>query len=100
MKLFATVLAAAIALGGAAAPARADGQSSTRNTVFFGALGAAAVVGILGARHRRHHAREAEAEQVRRQDSYRAYYFDRYGHYPSDAQFRSWYARQYGKQPQ
>lgn len=102
-KILVAALAAAVALGSTGRPALADGASSTRNTFFFGALGAAAIAGVVSLTHRRHHHKprthEVDAEQVRRQDTYRAYYFDRYGHYPSDAQFREWYRKQYGTAP-
>jgi hypothetical protein len=91
----ATVLAAAVTVG-TMAPAFADGAASTRNIIIGGAAAALTIVNW----NRKKRAKQQEArEQTRRQAQYRSYFYNKYGYYPSDDQFRDWYFRTYGVNP-
>lgn len=96
--LGASLLAAVISLGSVASPALADGAASTRN--IFGALGAAAAIGITNYNHKKHIKNDENSEQHRRQTSYRDWYYNKYGYYPSQQQTNDWYYRKYGVAPQ
>ena len=96
-KLVTSALAAAIAIGPLAGPALADGAASTRNIII--GIGAAAAVGITNYNHKKRIKQNEMKEQARRQTSYRAYFFHKYGYYPTDQQFHDWYVRTYGVQP-
>ncbi|MGZ3498363.1 MAG: hypothetical protein ACXWNK_13595 [Vulcanimicrobiaceae bacterium] len=93
--VLAAALAAAISLG-SAAPALADGAASTRNIIM---LGTAAGILITNYNHK---VREKRAEQravARRQSAYRQWYYRKYGYYPTQAQFNTWYRHTYGANP-
>ena len=93
--LTASALAATMTFG-AVAPALANGAASTRNILIGGA---AAAVLVTNYNHKVRQKREQQREQARHQASYRAYFYRRYGYYPSDAQVRNWYYRTYGVWP-
>ena len=90
-------LAGAIAVGPLAGPAFADPAASTRNILI--GIGAAAAVGITNYNHKKRIKQNERKEQARRQASYRAYFYHKYGYYPTDQQFHDWYVRTYGVQP-
>jgi hypothetical protein len=46
-----------------------------------------------------HAAQHVDAQQTRRVSLYRAWYYRRYGEYPSAQQFRDWYYATYGVHP-
>jgi hypothetical protein len=96
-KILTAVLAAAITTGPLAAPALADGAASTRNILI--GLGAAAAVVITNYNHKKRAKQSEQQQTTRRQASYRAYFYHKYGYYPSDQQFRAWYVRTYGVEP-
>jgi hypothetical protein len=96
-RILTTTIAAAIMLGPLAGPALADGAASTRNILI--GVGAAAAVGITNYNHKKRVKQAELREQTRRQASYRAYFYHKYGYYPTDQQFRDWYVRTYGVQP-
>lgn len=96
-KIGTAVLAAAIAAGPLAAPALADGAASTRNILI--GLGAVAAVGITNYNHKKRQKQAELKQQTRRQASYRAYFYHKYGYYPTDQQFHDWYVRTYGVEP-
>lgn len=93
--LTASALAAAVTVG-AVAPAFADGAASTRNILIGGA---AAAIGITNWNHKKRQKQEEQREQARRQAQYRSYFYNKYGYYPSNDQFRDWYFRTYGVNP-
>jgi hypothetical protein len=96
-KILTTVLAAAITAGPLAAPALADGAASTRNILI--GIGAAAAVAITNYNHKKRVKQAEQQQTTRRQASYRAYFYHKYGYYPTDQQFRDWYVRTYGVEP-
>ena len=96
-KLVTSALATAIALGPLAGPALADGAASTRNIII--GIGAAAAVGITNYNHKKRIKQNEQKVQARRQASYRAFLYHKYGYYPTDQQFHDWYVRTYGVQP-
>jgi hypothetical protein len=91
----ANALAAAVTLG-SLAPAFADGAASTRNILIGGA---AAAIGIVNWSKKRRAKQEELREQARRQAQYRSYFYNKYGYYPNNDQFRDWYFRTYGVNP-
>jgi hypothetical protein len=93
--LAAGVLAASMTFG-AVAPAFADGAASTRNILIGGA---AAAILVTNYNHKVRAKREENREQSRRQASYRSYFYQRHGYYPSEAQYHNWYYRTYGVTP-
>jgi hypothetical protein len=93
--LTASVLAAAVTLG-SMPPAFADGAASTRNILIGGA---AAAIGIVNWSKKRRVKQEELREQARRQAQYRSYFYNKYGYYPNNDQFRDWYFRTYGVNP-
>ncbi|MBV9408499.1 MAG: hypothetical protein JO164_06725 [Candidatus Eremiobacteraeota bacterium] len=93
--LTAAALAATMTFG-AVAPALANGAASTRNILIGGA---AAALLITNYNHKVHQKREEQREQARRQASYRSYFYQRHGYYPTEDQYRSWYYRNYGTYP-
>jgi len=100
MKKFsvgAAILAATISLGSVAAPALADGLTSTRN--IFTVVGAAAAVGITNYNHKKRIKQQEQQEQQRRQSEYRDWYYNKYGYYPSQQRVNDWYYRHYGVTP-
>jgi hypothetical protein len=91
----ASALAAAITVS-SMAPAFADGAASTRNIIIGGAAAAFTLVNWS----KKHRAKQEEQrEQARRQAQYRSYFYNKYGYYPSNDQFRDWYFRTYGVNP-
>ncbi len=95
-KVFtASALAAAISIS-TIAPAFADGAASTRNIIIGGA---AAAIGIVNWNRRKRQKQEEQREQARRQAQYRSYFYNKYGYYPSNDQFKDWYFRTYGVSP-
>jgi len=91
--LAASVLAATMTFG-AVAPALADGAASTRNILIGGA---AAAVLVTNYNHKVRAKREQQREAARRQASYRSYFYQKHGYYPSDAQVQAWYNSRYGQ---
>jgi hypothetical protein len=91
----ASALAAAVTLS-SMAPAFADGAASTRNILIGGA---AAAIGIVNWSKKRRVKQEELREQARRQAQYRSYFYNKYGSYPNNDQFRDWYFRTYGVNP-
>ena len=91
----ASVLAAAVTVS-SMAPAFADGSASTRNILIGGA---AAAFGLVNWSKKRRQKQEEQREQARRQAQYRSYFYNKYGYYPSNDQFRDWYFRTYGVNP-
>jgi hypothetical protein len=90
----ATALAVALSLGSVAAPALADGLTSTRNIITV--LGAAAAVGVTNYNHKKHIKNNEQQEEQRRQSEYRDWYYNKYGYYPSRHRVNDWYYRHYG----
>jgi hypothetical protein len=91
------LLSATMALGPLASPALADGGASTRNILL--GVGAAVGLGVTNYNHKKR-IKEAENQQEhRRQASYRQYFYNKYGYYPSESQYREWYYRNYGVNP-
>lgn len=93
----AALLAASISLGSVAAPALADGLTSTRNIITV--LGVGAAVGITNYNHKKRIKNQEDQEQHRRQSSYRDWYYNKYGYYPSQQRVNDWYYRKYGVAP-
>jgi len=81
----------------ATAPALADGAASTRNILILGA--AAAAIGITNYNHKKRIKRAEMQESGRRQASYRAFFYRKYGYYPAPQQVHDWYVRTYGVEP-
>jgi hypothetical protein len=95
-KIFtATALSAAVTLG-TLTPAFADGAASTRNIIIGGA---AAAITLVNWAKKRHQKQEEAREQARRQAQYRSYFYNKYGYYPNNDQFKDWYFRTYGVNP-
>ena len=95
-RVLAAALAAALGLG-ATAPALADGKTSTRNIILFGATAGFLVTNYA------HKVRERRAEQYqvqRRQAAYRDWYYKKYGYYPTQEQLDQWYKQTYGVNPE
>jgi hypothetical protein len=91
--LTAATLAATITIG-AVAPALADGAASTRNIIIGGA---AAAVLITNYNHKVRQKREENRESSRRQASYRQWFYNRYGRYPTTAEVNNWYYAHYSR---
>ena len=91
----AALLAAAV-FGPCLAPAGANPVVYTRQAVVKGFLGAEKAVGV-GPTHRAR--KEAREESARRQDSYKLWFYRKYGYYPTPQQIHDWYVRSYGVQP-
>jgi hypothetical protein len=81
----------------AAAPALADGAASTRNILTLG--GVAAAIGITNYNHKKRAKKAEQEESGRRQSSYKAYFYRKYGYYPTPQQVHDWYVRTYGVEP-
>ncbi len=96
-SLGAAVLTVAISMGTVAAPALADGLTSTRNIITV--LGAAAAVGVTNYNHKKRIKNQENDEQARRQSQYRDWYYNKYGYYPSQQRMNDWYYRKYGVAP-
>lgn len=91
----ASVLAATITVS-SMAPAFADGGASTRNIIIGGA---AAAWTLVNWSRKRRIKQEEQREQARRQAQYRSYFYNKYGYYPNNDQFKDWYFRTYGVSP-
>jgi hypothetical protein len=91
----ASVLAAAMTVS-STAPAFADGAASTRNIIIGGA---AAAWTLVNWNRKRKIKAEEQREQARRQAQYRSYFYNKYGYYPNNDQFKDWYFRTYGVNP-
>ena len=89
-------LLAALMTAGSTAPAFADGAASTRNIIIGGA---AAAFSLVNWSRKRRQKQEELREQARRQAQYRSYFYNKYGYYPNNDQFRDWYFRTYGVNP-
>ena len=97
-RILTAALASAMAVTPfAAAPALADGAASTRNILILG--GAAAAIGITNYNHKKRIKRAEMQESGRRQASYRAFFYRKYGYYPAPQQVHDWYVRTYGVEP-
>jgi hypothetical protein len=97
-RIVTAVLAGAMAVTPfAAAPALADVGTSVRNILILG--GAAAAIGITNYNHKKRLKKQEQEEQARRQSSYKAYFYRKYGYYPSPQQVHDWYSRTYGVEP-
>jgi hypothetical protein len=94
-SFMAGALAAAVTVS-SMAPAFADGAASTRNIIIGGA---AAAFTLVNWGKKRHEKADERREQARRQAQYRSYFYNKYGYYPSNDQFRDWYFRTYGVNP-
>jgi hypothetical protein len=94
-SLSASVLAATVSLG-TMTPAFADGAASTRNILIGGAT---AAITLVNWNKKKRQKQEEQREQARRQAQYRSYFYNKYGYYPSNDQFRDWYFRTYGVNP-
>lgn len=94
--VLAAALAAALSFG-SVAPALADGAASTRNIFVLGA--AAAGVLITNYNHKVREKREERRQSARRQSAYRDWFYHKYGYYPTQSQFDSWYRQTYGVNP-
>jgi hypothetical protein len=94
-SLTASILAAAVSLG-TMTPALADGAASTRNILIGGA---AAALTLVNWNKKKRQKQEEQREQARRQAQYRSYFYNKYGYYPNNDQFRDWYFRTYGVNP-
>lgn len=94
-RLIAAVLAAAMGLG-TMTPALADGKASTRNILLFGA---AAGLLITNYNHKVREARAEHRQVMRRQSAYRDWYYKKFGYYPTQQQFATWYRQTYGVNP-
>jgi len=95
--VIAAVLCTALAVG-TIAPALADGAASTRNIILVGA--AASVPIIVNYNHKVREKRQEQQSVTRRQDAYRDWFYHKYGYYPTEDQFKQWYAQTYGAQPE
>jgi hypothetical protein len=93
-KLLTAGALAATMTFGAVAPALADGAASTRNIILGGA---AAAVLITNYNHKVHQKREEQRAQSRRQASYRQWFYQRHGYYPTDQQVHDWYYSHYSR---
>ena len=97
-RIMTAALASAMAVSPfAAAPALADGAASTRNILILG--GAAAAIGITNYNHKKRAKKAEQEESGRRQSSYKAYFYRKYGYYPTPQQVHDWYVRTYGVEP-
>ena len=96
-RFSAAVLAATITVGSVAAPALADGLTSTRN--IFTVIGAAAAVGITNYNHKKRIKNQEMQQEEHRQSSYREWYYDRHGYYPTHDSYVNWYYSKYGVRP-
>src|ERR1700738_431915 len=97
-RILTAALATAMAVSPfAASPALADGKASTRNILILG--GAAAAIGITNYNHKKRAKRQEMEESSRRQSSYKAYFYRKYGYYPTPQQVHDWYIRSYGVEP-
>jgi hypothetical protein len=83
----------------AARPALADGAASTRNIIFGGLAGIGSAIGITNYNHKRHLKQQELEETSRRQASYKAWFYRKYGYYPTTQQVHDWYVRSYGVEP-
>jgi hypothetical protein len=97
-RIVTAALATAMAVSPfAATPAFADGKASTRNIIIV--TGAAAAIGITNYNHKKRAKRQEQEESARRQSSYKAYFYRKYGYYPTPRQTHDWYVRAYGVEP-
>lgn len=97
-RILTAALASVIAVSPfVATPALADGKASTRNILILS--GAAAAIGITNYNHKKRIKRQEQERSARRQASYRAYFYRKYGYYPTSQQVYDWYVRTYGVAP-
>ena len=97
-RMMAVAVAGAIATTPlASVPALADAGTSARNILILG--GAAAAIGITNYNHKKRLKKQEQEEQARRQSSYKAYFYKKYGYYPTPQQVHDWYTRTYGVEP-
>src|SRR6202162_2718519 len=97
-RILTAALAGALAVTPfAATPALADGAASTRNILILG--GAAAAIGITNYNHKKRIKKAEMEESGRRQASYKAYFYRKYGYYPKPQQVHDWYVHTYGVEP-
>jgi len=97
-RIATAAFAAAMAAGPCASPALADGAASTRN-IATGIAAIGAAVGIPALNHRKRAKRQEAEESARRQASYKAWFYQQYGYYPTPEQVHDWYVKSYGVAP-
>jgi len=95
-QLLVAAMALLIGVGATASPALANGAASTRNIILSGIAAIGAAIGINHARHRAQLDKQAQLETQRRQKSYKAYFFRKYGYYPTPHEVDDWYHQTYG----
>ena len=91
----AAALAATLAL-----PALANGGGSTNTILLVTGVTAASVPLVVNYNHKVREKRAEEQEVTRRQDAYRDWFYHKYGYYPTEDQFKQWYAETYHANPQ
>ncbi len=94
-RIIATTLGIVMAFS-SLAPAVAGGRASTRNILLIAAgLGAF----VTNYTHKLRLKRQEHRETVKRQAAYRDWFYQKYGYYPTDGQFKKWYYETYGADP-
>jgi len=96
-RIVVSALSALLALGPMATPALADGAAGTRNLLL--GIGAAVGIGVTNYNHKKKIKEQEQLQEHRRQASYRQYFYNKYGYYPSEQQYHDWYYRTYGVNP-
>ena len=95
-RVIAFVLTVALATG-AVGPALANGAASTRNIIL---LGTAAGILVTNYNHKMRAKRQQQKEVTRRQSAYRDWFYHKYNYYPTYDQFKQWYVKTYGVNPE
>lgn len=95
-RVIALALTAALSAG-SFAPALADGVTSTRNIIL---LGAAAGFFVTSYNHKLRAKRAQQQVVTRRQSAYRDWFYHKYNYYPTYDQFKAWYTKTYGVNPE
>lgn len=95
-RVIAGVLTVALAAG-SFAPALANGAASTRNIIL---LGAAAGILVTSYNHKLRAKRAEQQVVTRRQSAYRDWFYHKYNYYPTYDQFKAWYTKTYGVNPE
>jgi hypothetical protein len=95
-RVLAMALAAALSAG-MLGTALADGAASTRNIILLGTAGGFLVTNY----NHKVRAKRVEQQQVtRRQSAYRDWFYSKYSYYPTYDQFKEWYVKTYGVNPE
>jgi hypothetical protein len=99
-RVLAMALAAALSagiFGTQFGTALADGAASTRNIILLGVGGGFLVTNY----NHKVRAKRVEQQQVtRRQSAYRDWFYSKYSYYPTYDQFKEWYVKTYGVNPE